>query len=261
MPNFMRFAIGTLTRITVPAPDSVNRHVASRAMATAPVVGLLIALLIGIPLVALTAATQAGDDIATSFVIATLAIGASAWLTRGLHLDGLADTADALGSGRPAEQALEIARRSDIGPFGVLAIVFALLLQVAGLTAAISAGHGFLALVIAVVGGRVAITIACMRGIPAARPDGLGAVVAQSVSPVIATLWAVALVFIAAGLAVAEATPPVAPVAAAISGLLAAIAVLVVARRRLGGITGDVIGATVEVSTAATLMVLGLAIA
>ena len=54
-------------------------------------------------------------------------------LTRGLHLDGLADTADGLGSGKPAEDALRIMKQSDIGPFGVITLVFALLAQVAAL--------------------------------------------------------------------------------------------------------------------------------
>ncbi|MYV40156.1 adenosylcobinamide-GDP ribazoletransferase, partial [Streptomyces sp. SID1328] len=63
--------------------------------------------------------------------VASAAVPAA--LTRGLHLDGLADTADGLGSGKPAEQALAIMKRSDIGPFGVLTLVLTLLAQVAAL--------------------------------------------------------------------------------------------------------------------------------
>ena len=60
-----------------------------------------------------------------------LVVVALALLSRGLHLDGLADLADGLGSRRPAAGAHEVMARSDIGPFGVAAVVLALLLQVA----------------------------------------------------------------------------------------------------------------------------------
>ena len=63
--------------------------------------------------------------------VATAAVPAV--LTRGLHLDGLADTADGLGSGKPADEALRIMKRSDIGPFGVITLLFVLLAQVAAL--------------------------------------------------------------------------------------------------------------------------------
>ncbi|NEC37257.1 adenosylcobinamide-GDP ribazoletransferase, partial [Streptomyces rubrogriseus] len=66
--------------------------------------------------------------------VATAAVPAV--LTRGLHLDGLADTADGLGSGKPAEDALRIMKQSDIGPFGVLTLLFTLLAQVAALAQA-----------------------------------------------------------------------------------------------------------------------------
>ncbi|NEE30554.1 adenosylcobinamide-GDP ribazoletransferase, partial [Streptomyces sp. SID7982] len=61
--------------------------------------------------------------------VASVAVPAA--LTRGLHLDGLADTADGLGSGKPAEDALRIMKQSDIGPFGVITLLLVLLAQVA----------------------------------------------------------------------------------------------------------------------------------
>ena len=70
-----------------------------------------------------------------------LAVGSLALLTRGLHLDGLADLADGLASGKPAPAALDIMRRSDIGPLGVVTLVLTLLLQVAALSQAESAGR------------------------------------------------------------------------------------------------------------------------
>nr|BFE88602.1 hypothetical protein GCM10020093_112030 [Planobispora longispora] len=110
-----------------------------------------------------------------------LAVGTLALLTRALHLDGLADLADGLGSGRPAERALDIMKRSDIGPFGVVTLLLTLLAQVAALTEAASAGYGPPALAAACVAGRLALTWACREGVPTARPGGLGATVAGTV--------------------------------------------------------------------------------
>jgi adenosylcobinamide-GDP ribazoletransferase len=177
-------------------------------------------------------------------------VAAGALLTRGMHLDGLADTIDALGSYRTGDAALEIMKKSDIGPFGVAAIALTLLLQAAALTA-VPAG----AVVLAWATGRLAITVACRRGVPAARPGGLGALVAETV-PVPAAVLIAALVVGAA----AAATPGrpwqgPASVAAALS------AVLLLTRhavRRFGGVTGDVLGAVTEVGTTVALVGLSL---
>ena len=176
MPDSVRLAIGTLTRIPVPAPRRIDRRIAGRAMLLAPLVGLLLALLVAIPAQVIVNVTPAGG-----LLIGAMAVAALAWLTRALHLDGLADTADALGSGRPAPEALAIARKSDIGPFGVVTVLFVVLIQVLALADLLDRGAGAGSLVVAVVTGRLAITLACVRGVPAARPDGLGAVVAGSV--------------------------------------------------------------------------------
>jgi adenosylcobinamide-GDP ribazoletransferase len=253
VPDSLRLAIGTLTRVPVPAPRTVDRRVAGRAMLLAPLVGLLLAVVIGVPTQVLVNVTPVGGLLG-----AVLAVAALAWLTRALHLDGLADTADALGSGRPAADALEIARRSDIGPFGVVTVVLVVLVQVAALADLLERGAGAGSLVIAVVTARLALTLACMRGIPAARPDGLGALVAGSVPRagglIVALAWvalAVASVGREHGLAEGIATG-----GAVLGGLLAAAAVVHLARRRLGGITGDVLGATAEITAAVVLVIL-----
>ena len=106
-------------------------------------------------------------------------------LTRGLHLDGLADTADGLGSAKPAEDALRIMKQSDIGPFGVITLLFVLLAQVAALFELYGRGwaDGALGTVAAAVTARLALTLASRRGVPPARPEGLGAAVAGTVPP------------------------------------------------------------------------------
>jgi len=215
-------------------------------MCWAPAVGLLLG---GIAGGILWVAGQLGRT--GPLLAAVLAIAALAALTGGLHLDGLADLADGLGSRRPAERALEIMKESDIGPFGVAALVLILLIQVAALARADSAGRGVIAVLTAAVGARLAMTVACRRGVPAARGSGLGALVAGSVHPVAAA------VLTAAGVAAAAAFGWIFAVAMA-AGLVASVALTAAAVRRLGGITGDVLGAIAEVTAAVCLLVTAL---
>jgi len=193
-----------------------------------------------------------GSDI----VAGIAAIAVLAALTRALHLDGLADTADALGSNRPAEQALQIMKRSDIGPFGVVALVLVALLQIGGATVAYAHHREFVALIAAAAVGRLAVTAACTEPIPSARPDGLGAWVAGSVS--VRAAVAIGVLFAAAcgalGLATDAQTAALA-IAAFPVGLAVALLLLHRCIDRLGGITGDVLGALVETATAAALLV------
>jgi adenosylcobinamide-GDP ribazoletransferase len=182
-----------------------------------------------------------------ALLASVLAIGALAALTRALHLDGLADTADGLGSRRPAARALEIMKKSDIGPFGVATLLFVILVQVSALAQADQAGRGPGAVIAAAVAARLAMMLACRRGVPPAREDGLGALVAQSVHPVIA------VVLIAAALAAAAACGWIYAAAIA-TGLAVSLAVSRLAVRRFGGITGDVLGAIAEITAAVSLL-------
>ena len=96
---------------------------------------------------------------------AVLAVAVLALLTRGLHLDGLADTADGLGPLRDRERALQVMHQSDVGPFGVVTLVLTLLLQVAGAAALLAADGGWLPLWAAVLVARLAM----VRDRPAGR--------------------------------------------------------------------------------------------
>ena len=261
----LRLSVTLLTVIPWPgagddaAPGSDTappRAAVAAAMAWAPVVGLLLGVIASAVLLLADHPLGAGPLTASG-----LAVGSLALLTRGLHLDGLADLADGLASGKPAPAALDIMRRSDIGALGAVTLVLTLLLQVAALSQAESDGHsrGPAALVAAVVTGRLAITWACRRGVPAARPDGLGALVAGSVRPAVAAA-ATAVTLAAAAAAVISATAAggalgwTLPLAVA-AGLGAAFGVQRHAVRRLGGITGDVLGALAEIAMTVTLVV------
>lgn len=247
----LRLAVGTLTVVPVRPPTRVDRATAGRAMAWAPLVGAGLGAVAAALFEAVRAATASE---AGTLLAAVLAVAALALLTRGLHWDGLADTADGLGSGRPADGALAVMRRSDVGPFGVVAVVLTALVQVSALVAAADRGVGWLALVTGVTTGRTAAAVACARGIPAARADGLGATVAGSVPSGVAGALAVAVVSAAAaGAAVAGAGPDRAA-GAVVLGLAVAALLLRRCVRRLGGISGDVLGALVETAAAAALV-------
>src|SRR5205085_6995031 len=105
--------------------------------------------------------------------------------SRGLHLDGLADTADGLASSYDRERALAVMRRGDVGPAGAATLGLVLLVQVAALADLVSPGGWSAAVVpaVAVVLSRCVLALVCARGVPAARPEGLGATVASSVRP------------------------------------------------------------------------------
>lgn len=242
----LRMALGTLTALPVPAPRVIDRRVAAVAMLLAPVAAVPLAGL-GLGVVLL------GDLVGLpSLATAVLAVGAVALASRGLHLDGLSDTADGLSASYDRVRALEIMRKGDAGPTGVATLVLVLVGQCAALAGAVSAGHGAAAVVLGVVAGRAVLPACCVRGVPPARPDGLGAAVAGSVPVPLAALVitaVAALATLAPGLPWWRGT--VAVVAAG------AVALLLLWRcvRRLGGSTGDVLGACVEAATLAAYLV------
>ncbi|AKZ55321.1 Cobalamin synthase [Streptomyces ambofaciens ATCC 23877] len=253
-PDGLRFAFGTLTVFPVEV-TRWDREAARGGMLCAPLAGLAVGL----------AAAAAGLLLlflgAGSLLAAVATAAVPAVLTRGLHLDGLADTADGLGSGKPAEDALRIMKQSDIGPFGVLALVFVLFAQVAALAQAYdgSWARGALAAVVSATAARLALTLAARAGVPAARPEGLGAAVA-GVVPVGAAL-ATAAVVTAAGAVAGAFGGPYDAVRTALAVLCAAAAAELLLRhcvRRFGGVTGDVFGGVAETAATASLVVLVL---
>ena len=252
----LRLSFGLLTVIPVGAIGDVDRHLARKAILLAPLVGLVLGALAALVVAVVHALVPSTLG---ALLAAVLAVALLAYLTRALHLDGLADTADALGSGKPADAALEIARRGDVGPFGVVTLVLVLLMQVTALAIATEAGWGAMTVVIAVVTGRAAVVVACTRGITAASPTGLGALVAGTIPRVASAAWVIVIVIGAFGVGT-WLTPDAAwtwPLAVAV-GL--AVAALLVRRavRRLGGVTGDVMGATVETASTTALLVAAL---
>jgi adenosylcobinamide-GDP ribazoletransferase len=246
----LRLAIGTLSILRARV-EAADRGTAGRAMACAPLVGAGI----GVAAAAVGWAARAYTD--STFLAAVAAVATYAIVTRALHLDGLADVADGLGSAKPREQALEIMKKSDIGPFGVATLVLVLALQIAGATGAYAHHRGGLAIIIAAATSRLAITLACTPHVPSARTEGLGAWVAGTVSQRTASLVATACLAACFGLGfVRGLSTALLTAAACIVGTACALLLLRRCMTRFGGITGDVLGALVETSAAAALLVL-----
>ncbi|WP_243639118.1 adenosylcobinamide-GDP ribazoletransferase [Streptacidiphilus pinicola] len=252
----LRFAFGTLSVLPVRV-NRWDRPTAGRAISLAPLVGLVLGGL------AAGFATLLAWAHTGSLLAAVAGVAALAALTRGLHLDGLADVADGLGSNRPPDAALKIMKASDIGPFGVLVLVLTLLAQIAAVARCFDLGlpKGAFALGLAAVTSRTALLRGCADGVPSARESGLGAMVAGTVPRLRGAL--VTLVVVAAlafaGWATARYGQNQLPLAlgtvvSAAGGLGLAALLLTHCLRRFGGITGDVLGAMVEVSATGSLL-------
>jgi len=249
LPDGALLAVGTFTVLPVAPPSTVDRARARTAMLLAPLAVLPLAILVA-------AVVACGDRLGLPAVLTgALAVGGLAVGTRVLHLDGLADTADGLSAPYDRERRLAIMKSGDVGPAGVVALVLVLLIQAAALGSMAGRPYGWLLAGALVCVSRTACALACARPVPAAMPTGLGAAVAGSV-PVAAGLAAgvAAAALLAGAVAAAGGAWWLGPLAV----LVAALVVGVLVRRAvavIGGISGDVIGAVVEVALATLCVV------
>jgi adenosylcobinamide-GDP ribazoletransferase len=249
MPDALRLAVGTLTTWRVPPPSRIDAVVAGWAMTIAPVVLLPLLAILGV-------GSQLADRLGVPpLVVGVLVIAGLVLSTRAMHLDGLADTCDGLSASYDRDRALEIMRRGDTGPSGAAGIALVLALQVAGAFSLVRSPAGLLLFAVAVLASRHTLAWGCRHGVPAARPEGLGATMAGSVPR--ARLAAAFLVLIAASALAGVATGQPwwsGPLVVA-SAVLAQTLLVRRATSRLGGMTGDVLGAGIEVSLACGLAV------
>ncbi|WP_232679252.1 adenosylcobinamide-GDP ribazoletransferase [Nocardioides sp. R-C-SC26] len=222
-----RLAAGTLTVLPVGAPRSVTPSTARGAILLAP----LAVLPLGIAVATVLWAGGALD--LAPLAVGLIAVGVLALGTRALHWDGLSDVADGLTSSYDRERSLAVMKSGTSGPAGTVAVIVVLGVQaacLAGLTADLR--HALLGGLLVCL-SRVALWLVCATPVPGARPDGLG----LSFIGVVPTPIAVAAVLL---LGVVPA--------------LVVVVLIVRCVRRLGGVTGDVMGAAVETVFAALLL-------
>jgi adenosylcobinamide-GDP ribazoletransferase len=243
-----RLAVGTLTVLPVGAP----RHVDARATRTA----MMVAPAAAVPLGAAVAAVGfAGQWLGLpALVTGLLAVGALALGSRCLHLDGLSDTVDGLTASYDRERSLEVMKSGTAGPAGVVALVVVLGLQAGALAALVTTPLGPLLAGTAVIVSRAALVLCCLRGVPSARPDGLGGSYSGSVPRSGAALvWLLAVGALATA-AAGAGLPWWRGVLAGAAAVVAVTVLLARTHRRLGGVTGDVFGAAVEFALTAALV-------
>jgi adenosylcobinamide-GDP ribazoletransferase len=248
LPDAWRLSVGTLTAIPVKAPTRVDRDTAGLAMVLAPVAVLPLAIPV-------TLVLWGGRSLGLNpLIIGLLGVGVLALGSRAFHLDGLADTADALTASYDRARSLEVMKSGSAGPAGVVALIVVLGVQAVGMAVVVTSGTGLALAGALVCFSRVALTITCARGVPAARPDGLGASTAHSVPrPVAAMSWIAAAVASAAIVSYTGGPWWEMMIGFAVA---AGVVCLLVRRaiRRLGGVTGDIYGAAIEITLAVLLV-------
>jgi adenosylcobinamide-GDP ribazoletransferase len=178
---------------------------------------------------------------------AALSVLAGVALTGALHEDGLADTADGVFGGRDREARLTIMADSRHGTFGVLAIVLSVLLRTAALASIGDMIHAGLALVAAHAASRAALP-AVMSALASARPEGLGAAAGKPGLPTAAGSAVIGIV-----IAIAALGPALGAIALGITGGMV-FAAASLARRRIGGYTGDILGAIQQIGEIVMLL-------
>jgi adenosylcobinamide-GDP ribazoletransferase len=241
-PSGFVAAVQFLTRIPI---HSGRAGELSRAVVWFPVVGALIGAAVG--------GVAAGlGEVVPMVVAAAVAVLFGIALTGAFHEDGLADTADALAGGWTRERRLEILDDPRHGSYGVAALCGSIVVRVVAV-ASLGPADAFTGLVAAHSLGR-GVAVATMGVVPLAKPDGLGAGYARSVTTGRAALAGLVSVAIAA-LATGWWAGPLAA-----ATLVAAAVVAFFAVRAIGGITGDVLGAIEQLAECAVLVVVaGLA--
>lgn len=241
MKNFLR-ALSFLTILPVGQNRLSEEKELARSMAFFPLVGLLIGLL-------LTAGYYLFSLFLRKSITLWTTVGLLALLTRGLHLDGFADTLDGLGSGGTKEKMLEVMKDSRIGAFGVIGLI----LLIGGKYLALDQiSNGFIpySLILMVVMGRNSMVLVCYRS-PYPRPEGgLAKPFSENLRPrelIISLASTCVIAFILQGW-----KGPLLFVAICFFSLGYRFFFI----KKLGGITGDVLGAANELSELLCLILL-----
>jgi adenosylcobinamide-GDP ribazoletransferase len=251
-------AIGLLTR--VPVRRAFTESEVARATAFYPIVGSAIgasqAAVLWVAVAWLPTPAVDGDaSRVPSMVLAVCLVALVVWITGAIHVDGLADTLDGFGGGRSREEVLAIMRDPRVGAYGAVAIVLLIFVKVACLDALIQRRAATIPLLAAPIAGRWAMA-ALGWWLPYARTEGGLGVVAQRSG----AGRGLAIATISAALLLAA----VADWRAVVFGTIALGVTLMTGRAyrgRVGGFTGDTLGATGELTEAAVwIAAVGMAV-
>lgn len=226
----LRVAVGLLTRVPVAPVDGAG---IGPGVPWFSFVGSLIGLVAG-------GVYGLAYGYMPSPLAATLALASGIVITGGLHEDGLADTADALGPGLDRVGALDVMRDSRVGAFGVLALATSVVWRVLAL-GSLSPGLAVAALVSAHAMSRGAVALVGSVAHPA-RPEGLGHEMALQAKPV------QGLIAAGAGVAIAGLALGWWVVYAVVVVAVFTVFILLIGLRRLGGFTGDLLGAVQQLA-------------
>lgn len=229
MRDAWRLAVGTLTAVPVGAPGVVTTTTAGRAMLLAPLavlpLGLAVALVVGL----------GGLTDLPPLAVALVAVGLLALGSRALHWDGLSDVVDGLTASYDPARSLEVMKSGTSGPAGTVAVVVVIGVQAAALASYVDSWWSALLAGALVCLSRCALWVVCAAPVPPARPDGLGAIYTRTVPT------------------------PVAAAGGLLLGVVGGLVVVALVRRcttRFGGVTGDVMGAAIELALATLLLTL-----
>ena len=242
-----RTAIAFLTRLPMPHPHGAMPQNFVRAHRLFPLVGALIGGAVGLLCLGLRGIGV--PDLAA----AALALGASALLTGALHEDGLADVADGFGGGRDVAAKLEIMRDSRLGTYGALILLVGFVAKLSAL-AAIPDGYVVPGLIAAHALARGVLPAMAMS-LPYARPDGLARNAGQPDAVIASTACVVAFVVALLSLSWVNA------LWASVTAGLGAAGMAWLAKRQIGGQTGDVLGGAEQVAETAILVLLAARLA
>ncbi len=231
-----RLALSFLTRLPVTLAETPGPHALTRSMRLFPLVGALIGAAVG------------GVDLLATKILppwpsALLAVAFGLMLTGALHEDGLADCADGFGGGRDKEKKLAIMRDSRIGTYGTLALILSVCLRAAAVAQLANPAGGLIA--------AHALSRALIPGLMLLLPPASATGLAASAGQAGRMDFAIALV-IALALSAPLLGLWLAPVAAVSALVLAAMTLL--ARRQIGGYSGDVLGALQQTCEIAILL-------
>jgi adenosylcobinamide-GDP ribazoletransferase len=222
------YAVGLLTRLPVPS-FALRTAPGADAVWAYPLVGAIVGALGG-AVYWLTHLLSCPPTLASLFALATMVIATGA-----LHEDGLADFADGL-AGKTREESLAIMRDHQIGAYGVIALILSLAIRATAVALIGGPAAVFAALIAADAAGRLS-AVLIMAALPPARRDGLSASVGQPGKGLAA--MALGITFAVAWLALSFGAAILLVLVAALS----AIIIGVISLQRLGGQTGDVLGA------------------